>query len=44
MREAEISRAQSEYQTRLAELQRSSEQADITTERILIGTIEVTGE
>ena len=41
MREAEISRAQSEYQPRLAELQRSSEQADITTERILIGTIEV---
>jgi hypothetical protein len=41
MREAEIQRAQREYEERLKELQKSSEQADITTDRILLGTIQV---
>ena len=41
MRQSEIDRAIREYNERLADLQRSSEQADITTERIMIGTIEI---
>ena len=41
MRESEIERAKREYEERLKELQKSSEQADITTERILVGTVEV---
>ncbi|MEW4453060.1 helicase-related protein [Bremerella sp. JC817] len=41
MRQAEIDRAVREYNERLAELRRSSEQADITTERIMVGTIEI---
>jgi len=41
MRQAEIDRAVREYNERLADLRRSSEQADITTERIMVGTIEV---
>lgn len=42
MRQSEIDRANREYDERSAELTRSSEQADITTERIMIGTIEIT--
>jgi ATP-dependent helicase HepA len=42
MRQSEIERANREYEERSAELKRSSEQADITTERIMIGTIEIT--
>ncbi|TWU41887.1 DEAD/DEAH box helicase [Novipirellula artificiosorum] len=42
MRQSEIDRANREYEERSAELTRSSEQADITTERIMIGTIEIT--
>jgi ATP-dependent helicase HepA len=41
MRKSEIDRAEREYEERSKELTRSSEQADITTERIMIGTIEV---
>ncbi|GAA4444159.1 DEAD/DEAH box helicase [Novipirellula rosea] len=41
MRQSEIDRANREYEERSAELTRSSEQADITTERIMIGTIEI---
>jgi len=41
MREAEISRAQREYNERMDELRLSSEQADITTDRLLLGTLEV---
>jgi ATP-dependent helicase HepA len=43
MRQAEIDRATREYNERLDDLRRSSEQADITTERIMIGTIEIAG-
>lgn len=41
MRQAEIDRAIREYKQRLDELKRSSEQADITAERIMTGTIEI---
>jgi ATP-dependent helicase HepA len=41
MRQAEIDRAIREYSERITELQISSEKADITTERILVGTIEI---
>ena len=41
MRKSEIDRANREYEERSAELKRSSEQADITMERIMIGTIEI---
>ena len=41
MRRAEIDRAVREYNERLADLQRSSEQADITMERIMVGTIQI---
>lgn len=42
MRQSEIDRAVREYNDRLADLTKHSEQADITTERIMIGTIQVT--
>lgn len=42
MRQSEIDRANREYEERSAELKQSSDQADITTERIMIGTIEIT--
>lgn len=41
MRQSEIDRAVREYNERLADLRKSSEQADITTERIMVGTIEI---
>lgn len=41
MRQSEIDRAVREFNERSSELKRSSDQADITTERIMIGTIEV---
>lgn len=41
MRQSEIDRANREYEERSEELKRSSEQADITTERIMVGTIEI---
>ena len=44
MRQSEIDRAVREYNERLSDLQKSSEQADITTERIMVGTIEIIRE
>lgn len=41
MRQSEIDRAGREFNEHSSELKRSSEQADITTERIMVGTIEI---
>jgi hypothetical protein len=42
MRQSQIDAAVRDYAQRSKELQKASKQADITTERIMIGTIEIT--